>query len=763
MGLFKSIAKTATRALEVADQWANRIDHVRQTAHDLHAVSKSNGGGGGMPLSARKAWAIAGLPGSTADKLTQPYKQHAWTYAAISKYADFIKALPWRLKQGRTTEDAREIEDGPWYDVINRPNELWSGSDLKEATTIWLLINGNAMWLLDRESYEQEPEEIWCLPHTHFDPVYIPGTWNVSHWMMRSLDGAKRTPVAPWQVCFFRLFGPYNLIFGQSPLEAAGKSLSQDWNAIIFNEKFFEQGCVPGGILTTTKDMGPKQREQAEAWFREKYRGLKRTFETIITDEGIADYKPLAVSHMDMHFEGLRHMNREEIAGILKVPPSIMGWKDEVHKATQEKELRDWISGPVRGLCSVMDESTRSQIWIPYRDEFFWLEYDFTDVAALQEDEGERVNRANTMFAWGVPVEELNRRFNLGLEEYDGWDQSLLPVSLLPRGEGFPLGGAASEEPESKTPSKTYSFLVSPTHDQRPMNAGTTTTPPRLLSSPGAEVEVKAELRPHTAGEIVLWNDWISKTAPMEAAFSGQITNYLLKAQRWLSRNLSSAAGPEDMLADILGEVPHDWLTLPDSFDMQLRSVARRMYRKIAKEVAPTIEAHIQAAKIPYNFDINHFRITSFMQTKEVKVVLHVNHEFLREKVREAVEEALRREATIGQLQDVLFGKFNKAGVREGGLVGTRNLYSRALRIARTETAQCANGLEFESERIAGVKEHQWLASRDMHVRESHLANMALGPYPVTAVFPNGCKYPGDMNALPGETINCRCSLIPVS
>jgi hypothetical protein len=565
-----------------------------------------------------------------------------------------------------------------------------------------------------------------------------------------------------------------------------------------FNEAFFKNCAVPGGMLTMGPSATDEQFEQFKEFFRDEYRGALRAFKTGILQEGVASFTPHDISHQDMHFDVLRHMNREEIAGVLKVPPSIMGWKEQTHKATAEKELRDWLSGPVMGLCSVIVDSLLAQVFIPKDDAFTWLEWDFSDVPGLQEDEGERVDRANIMKSWGVPTSQLEAKYRFGIEEYDGWDVPMVPLNQIPLEVILSRGlDALQEEPEEKpeeepeeseeeseeeeaeTPEEEEEEEEPPDEGKKKKKEKEAATKKTLAQTTDAETRYTQQhqplseppllstcelaIRDHTPSEIVLWEQWISKTVPSEVAFNGVITDYLMKANRWIERSLSSAAKPEDMIADILDEAPRSWLELPASFDQNLKLTARRLYHKIAKEVGPIIEQHIQAANIPFNFDINHYRLTNFLQVKEIKVVLHVNHEGFREKVRRAVEEALRREHTVGQLQEVLFGKLNEEGLREGGFFSERATQARALRIARTETAQTANGLEFESEKIAGVKEHQWLASRDMHVRESHLANMALGPYPITATFPNGCRYPGDLSALPEETVNCRCSLIPVS
>jgi HK97 family phage portal protein len=677
----------------------------------------------GLTPEERKQWGMATIELDPTG-LKTPYTQHSWVYTAVSKYSDQIKDIPLVLKQGRDTESAKEIEEGELYTAFNKPNSWWSVADLKEATVIWLLTKGNAIWLLDRPSPQAVPKEIWCLPHEMFKPKFLKGTWNISHWEMRNLAGTKTINVPPWDVVFFRLFGP-DPFWGMSPLTALKKSLEGDWNAILFNEAFFKNGCIPGGMLTIGKEASKPQIEQIREMMRDRHQGLMRAFKAMVLQEGVAEYTPYTISQKDMDFKELRTMSREEIAGAFKIPPSIMGWKEQTHKATAEKEARDWISGSVKALCRVITDSLRSQFFFDYDQEYSWVEFDFSNLAALQEDLTEKITRADTMFGWGVPVSELNRLHELGIEAYPGWDESLLPISLIPRGSGegippvTPPGGNGKKAIDGPT-----------------IDAGET----RLITQAPA-------IRPHTPAEAALWGQWIGKTYPIERKFTADLRDYMLKVRVWFDGHLSRA-GMSDLIEEVVEAGPANWLLLPESFDGELRKVGRRAYRKIAEDVGPLIEDHIRAAKIPYAFDIDDARITNFLQQKEI--VLPDLNTRMKVRIKNAIEASIRLGETVAELQSDIHG-----------IIGESR--ARAQTIARTETAQTANGLEHVSYKLAGVKTQQWLAARDDVVRETHLLDMAVGPHPVGTRWPNSqLLYPGDPSGNQEEFINCRCSTIPV-
>jgi SPP1 gp7 family putative phage head morphogenesis protein len=89
----------------------------------------------------------------------------------------------------------------------------------------------------------------------------------------------------------------------------------------------------------------------------------------------------------------------------------------------------------------------------------------------------------------------------------------------------------------------------------------------------------------------------------------------------------------------------------------------------------------------------------------------------------------------------------------------------RAEMIARTEAVRAANAGSDALFSAWGVGYKQWLAQLDNRVRHSHAA-MDGQIVPMNADFVSGdgnrLRYPGDPYAPAGETVNCRCSELPI-
>lgn len=84
--------------------------------------------------------------------------------------------------------------------------------------------------------------------------------------------------------------------------------------------------------------------------------------------------------------------------------------------------------------------------------------------------------------------------------------------------------------------------------------------------------------------------------------------------------------------------------------------------------------------------------------------------------------------------------------------------------IARTETIRASNAGTNELFSEWGVRQQEWLATKDDRTRDDHaeadgqIVNMGAAFY----VGGEWLDFPGDPNGSPENTINCRCTTIPV-
>ena len=138
---------------------------------------------------------------------------------------------------------------------------------------------------------------------------------------------------------------------------------------------------------------------------------------------------------------------------------------------------------------------------------------------------------------------------------------------------------------------------------------------------------------------------------------------------------------------------------------------------------------------------------------------------------------AYRRAVGRRHVSDKIFRELKK-GIKRGESISrlakridgmTRKYKNSALTTARTETTRIESRARmdaFDRARELGIEtDAQWVATSGSRTRDSHAAmggQIAKADEPFISGHGHELYYPGDPNAPPEETVNCRCVLVPV-
>lgn len=662
-------------------------------------------------------WALARLVDGS-EKLTKPYLQHPWVYAAIKSIATNVASTPLLVNTG-SADNTRTIETGPLYDVLTRPNSLWTRWHLIEATASHLQSDGNAIWALKRKSPKQVPVEILCFGRAGWEATLNDNNAIASY---RYREGDQDVTFQPHEVVHFRLWNPESPVWGIGPLQAALMSAKSDYDAAVYNRAFFQNSAMPGGIIEMPEgqSIDDRQWQQLSRRWNDLHQGSRKAFKLGVL-EGGAKYTQVSLSHRDMMFLEMRKWSREEILACFRVPPSEVGVFELIHKAVGGDIRKAYWEQTLVPLMRLIEDTLRAQFFQPLDNEKTWCEFDLSNVSALQDSEDVKLDRAVKLFGMGYPPNVINERLQLGLPEIEGGDTGYLPMGLMPIG---------SEPPEPEPPP-----ALPPPDEPKPDE-----------SKPDEdEDEEKAALDAVTRDAIVYslaqieeWKSFVRTVAPGERRMQEDVRKYLARVKKWLAEQLGKHASPAD--------IPIDALMLAADWDDDLKSLAAENYRRVAAAMKPKVESRLKRLGVDFNLNLSDPRLEDFMRLKTLKVV-QIN-DTIRDGLRDTLQQAQADNLTMSELQEEIFAVMQDSR-------------ARALRIARTETASAANGTEYVAHNIAGIQKHMWLAAMDENTRDSHAMCMRQGSIEVGKTFANGLRFPGDPQGGPEEVCNCRCSLIP--
>ena len=147
-------------------------------------------------------------------------------------------------------EEVRDITNHPFELLLRNPNPADSGIELLQQTVSSYLLNGNAIWWLNRKDENSIPDEIWGIPFSTITP--IPDKYlYVSHY--EYYPGNIKTPMRleTNEIVHFKTYNPDNRFVGLSPLESLAMTLRGDLAMRKTNTVMYaEYGGSPQSILS---------------------------------------------------------------------------------------------------------------------------------------------------------------------------------------------------------------------------------------------------------------------------------------------------------------------------------------------------------------------------------------------------------------------------------------------------------------------------------------------------------------------------------
>jgi HK97 family phage portal protein len=650
--------------------------------------------------------------------VTQPYKQHVWVHACVNAIAQNISGVPLLFFTG-SRKNKQLVDKGPLVKVMESPNPMMSGSQLIDASYVFLGITGEAIHILERNNVTEVPKEIWTFHPSRFQHVPDENSGLIRGWIYTR--GSKRIPLEPHEVLFFRYFNPDDDYRGLSPLQAAKLGIDQDYYAAQYNANFFLNSAQPGGVLETSENLVQEEFDRLLAQWNDRHQGVAKGHQVALLEGGLT-YKQTGISQRDMEFLEGRKYNREEVMAVYKVPKSELGLYEQINLATAKTMDRVFWTKTLLPKMVLFENILWTQFLSKLAGPEIWAEFDRTAIDALKEDLASLTDTSQKYWSMGVPFDIINETLGLGFPKIPGGDIGYLPFNLAPV-------GTANPPVPSAEPSKA---------------AGSAGASPAILSSSAAAPRLPAPAR-RDAGNY--WQQYNRLRTALEGKFQGKIKRYFFEQRQLQLQLLAEKLGGKALFNHVNTTKkldPDDLLFDLEEANAKLKKLAWALYLNIGQEAG-------QALYVELGVDASEFVIADsaalqVLKTKLIKVT-EIN-DLTRWKLRQTLSEGLEKLESASQLQQRVRDTFNF-------------IESRSLTIARTETGQSMAAARDAAMDQLKVEKIEWGTAGDGAVRDSHAAQA--GMVVVRGkLFPNGCAYPCDPAGAAAEVINCRCVAIPV-
>lgn len=692
---------------------------------------------------------------SSAEKLNQPYAKSLWVARAIKIVTDPITSVPLRFS---TEERGREAIDDPelieaWETPAIGPEGPMGWRDVVSATIGWLKLTGEAFWIFD-DRVLVKPKDM-AFPDVGFSAVpqfVIARPDRMRHvcdtsgrlvgWEFTDASGRKQT-LLPEQVVHPKLWNPYDDIRGLGEYEQAKLAAESDYMGATFKLNLARNNGDQGVyIIAKSGIVNDQQRAQMIAQLREK-RAMQQAghFKPVFLTGDITIEDP-KVRAVDGAFNESMMQDAHRIFIAFGVPPSMA----DVVPSYSVGSASDYYR-LIRDTCVpagvILSEAVEMAVRRQGRKKLFaWI--DWSNHPVMKEVRREAIASATPLWDRGISWETINETFDLGLPEFEGWDERYLPFSVSPAssvqdvsndaaGQGADVSREGDEGSEGEEE-------VAVTEMFRALRGG-------------ARRSARAARDPQ---EVELWKQHFARRKATAKLYLSRINKILFAARSEvlgkIEKSIEEKSGSSPVTLHsspltraVVADFLFDLAAFKDVFTVSLRGVARNALQLAGQQLFDEV-------KQPGTFAMPEARAKKFLATRDQAIESAAGN--IGDAIRAELQKSLDGGESIREMGQRVRAKFNE--ISKG----------RSEVIAMTETGAAYGEARQEALEQAGITHKKWLTSGLPNVRTAHAE--ANGQIVRTEEFfvvdGENLEHPGDSThgASAGNTINCHCVSVAV-
>jgi len=305
------------------------------------------------------------------------------------------------------------------YNLLNfRPNPYQSAQDFRINIFTDFVLEGNIFIYYDGAFiYHLPAANVQILPD---DKTYIKG------YLYNNITEFKAS-----EIIHIKDVSSTSIYRGSSRLQAAARSVQILYKMQAFQETFFENGAIPGIVLTTDNTLSQVAKEKTILNWSTKYSPKNGARKPLILDSGLKPSNLLNTSFQEMDFDLSIKAHDIKILKALGVPSLLL---DGGNNANISPNLRlfylETVLPIVRRYVSAMER-------------FFGYDIDAitSNVSSLQPELKEIASYHTTLVNGGI-ITPNEARVELRYAKVEGHDELRVPANIAGSAVNPSLGGA---------------------------------------------------------------------------------------------------------------------------------------------------------------------------------------------------------------------------------------------------------------------------------------------------------------------------------
>jgi HK97 family phage portal protein len=561
--------------------------------------------------------------------LVSPLEQSTWVYSAVTALATNVSQIPFCItRSGR--RDGEHVITGPAADLFNRPHPNLDRYQFWELLVSWLQLRGEVFVVALNRDGEVIPvreahgrntvAQLLILSPLRFWHIIEGG--ELIGWRYTGF-GYTDPPIEsqvflPEEIMQLRLPNPYDFWRGMSPLATALLAAQTDYASSQYMKGLMINNADCGLIVTTNEQLSPEQQESVKATLNERKRRAGIADRPLFLWGGAKVEKPLA-SSADLQFLENRKLNRLEIGAVFRVPPTVMGFSEDANRAVAQEERFNFIEQTILPLCARLEAFVEPILKSFGHDLCGWFDADCLPI--MQEARRQRGDAASKFFAMGVPLNDINRAFDLGLPQYPWGATGYLPNNFQPIANAT----QSASKQESKKDEGVFARMISL------LETKDITTQPATNASPSSIVREEVST-PVRAKEL---------KRKLSRFFFEQRSRVLAQLQITVPATGLHVAGLDEehhhgvwkVLARTLAEEIFD-------IETETRELLNRLRSVIATQVGAHAVEHILLERTEALTEVNYQTFTQLKESLELGLRRGESHALLAERLKTIFQDA---------------------------------------------------------------------------------------------------------------------------
>ena len=633
---------------------------------------------------------------NTEQAINEGLKSSVWVYACVNKISKAVTSVDWIVEQ-KNGDEWERVENHPVEQLLYNPNAnpLFTGETLFELEVNHRQLGGNAIW--HKVMYDGVPVELWPIkPDRIYPLVNEDGT--IDNYEYRPEGTAKRKLIPADEIVHFLFADPSNFYWGMSPLQAAGRVVDTDVQALKYNKETLDNSVIPSGVFSfKSQQMSPEQYAEVREELSRQADNPGRPF--VIGND--ASWESITFSAEELQITNTRQLNGREIHAAFDVDPLLTSFPDSGGQVNKKEAKHEFWQDNIIPYLNSLKQGINNQIIPHFGDpDQLRANYDLSDVEALREDQMLKIEKAERLYNMGVPFNQINQRLELGFDEVPGGDD---PGNTGQPQQEASLNLKTSKKKEGKTEEYKLRYWKS-MEEQR--------------------------------------QEWEDRLAPELLEFFEEESEKVISAFE---------EGGEEAVRELLQEEEQE------EMESILLSLAISVSEHFGEQEVERLEEEDIDDPEDIDFDLTEDEIEEieeYVHEQSRKI-----QDTTQEAIVGIIAEGLRDNLSNDEIADNIDEQYNKWTTTDEDRDKPRY---RSITETEVHTNQergiLSGGMAVVSASNVNL-EKTWITMQDDRVRENHvvLHNETVGQ---NETFSNGLRFPGDPDGSPEQIINCRCDLL---